>query len=744
MPAAEVELPKLQNLAGQLLSTAEHQCGVIEQGTEVGFSRSFRSLACALRAPELAAGLVGITPESLLQAARWLFGSEAADLIVELSRRYFVVEVQWGGAGAYRLAAAGSVECEYASLGALASAIAPLAGGAPETLATLVLPEAQSGRTSVLVTALLEQALGSRTASSRLLSIHALLLAGDPVPAPDAFCRSVEEVLGAIDLVQPVLTSAPDEGGTGSAWWRGMGFSVRPLFLSPIILRAEEASGQDGVTPAAEEEASALAAPPDRPRMLVDGNDSLRQSLLLVRLAGKMQIACDSVAPYVVDQTQELNKRQQPLRNRERELDEKAKGKGDAKVELEYVKGLLEELLPRTVQNIDDINQKLMQPKGQFPTLVRQLVDSINADDFEDIPGVKTIRRSLHGEFHKRSLSSISQSLRQQMKDDVQKLLETVEHLNKEIDAVLQRVGGEPIHFEVPRLEEVQVWQHVKGELFIDSRCEIEQQRKSVVTALAAARKLLMPFFMTLSMVGFGNVKNSLGQPLLIGIFVAAIAMAIWEANKEAEEKFDKELEKIKDTVTQELTKVVANIQKEKSNRINLYITELKRGMVKKLEEQLRLAAEQRSVELERERAAVKGKTRLVDTRIKELQDAVKVYEKVQQGGKEIETSARKILTECALADAKPARTTTLASSKAAPVAAPTRASVRAAAAVPKAEPAPAAVAVEEPMSAAAMAVAAATASAAVLDAPPAAEEEKPQKPSAVSRMAALRASLRK
>ncbi|MGI8908210.1 MAG: hypothetical protein ACR2IE_17190 [Candidatus Sumerlaeaceae bacterium] len=759
MATAEVEVAKLSAGFLQSASQAETLCETLEKGQDAALSKLFKTIQESYSAGFLPVLALPLSSGVLEPAAKWLLGEDTTPLLKGCLEKFDVVEIKFSKAGFSLQHGGEAIEALTATELLERMRTSSCDEANRKELPILTLP---ANAALVDVAVYLPRDLSVlREQSSIMLRLlsrcsFAVFTAGSSYTVTESDSAFLAEVLPSFEAIAPIVIEEEQEM-PALPWWRAGSLPGNPVMLPEIILPRPQPPvvNEEGVL-------QEPPSPPTIPDVLTNPANACRQTLQVITHARKLGSAVEAAGPRCETELKKLLTTQIPLAQKDKELEAQAKSK-DTKAELDAIKNLLDEELGDIQAFVEDTNLRLTQRRGKFVTGVRDLVESVSEDDFEDIQGVKTIRKALTQDFVDRMLSVVSRDVREQLKSDCTEVTKRIKDLNDELDEILTRIRGSKAHLELPVPDEKIIWHFMKNEICITARCEVERPKKGLLTIIAAGRKMLMPIFMTLGMVGFGSVRKSMQQDRwqMILLVVGACTYAYFEAKSEQQEKFEKELEKIKDTLSNETGKIINDVQKEKVSRIITYLNMIKKSTLKRVDEQVKLFTDARVQVMDREKANVKNKLKSLDTRIKELQDFTKQMEKLQTSARDLETNGRKLLVEAAKgpAPAAPGR----------PAAAPSsRVSATAAAAAPAApRVSRVADAVAAAVPAAAVAAAEAAPAAAAAGASRIPEIVRPERPpreprpertprepkekkeeapkeSASSRMAALRASLKK
>lgn len=447
------------------------------------------------------------------------------------------------------------------------------------------------------------------------------------------------EIMSSAQAVLPVAW-AHEENAASSTWANAVTLGSSCPLLEPVIA----VQGQQI----------------DHP--VFQAGTAPRIALQYMMLSRQLRDAVERLQVALEQESRSLTARQGALAESERELDENAKVR-DPRGELERIKLLVEDGTAVLLEQVDEVNRKATQKKGALTQLVRDISSSISQESLNSVTYVRKIRKSLDPALVAKHTAEITKALRVQLMQDVGVISTKMQEIVSLVQGSLASAGVEKPQVNVPAFEHEKTWQYLQGELSLEGKGELEVDKATgVMFFMNGARSIIMPIFMTLSMVGinlrsqltkkaapgqFGeDGSNWFGPALMISGFVLAGLYFFLEKRKERDEQMHRDLTKIQDTLLNDATRMISDVQRDKVSRISSYIGEARKTILRQAEQMLKGRFEQSQRELDRQKREIKAKLRALDAASREQVEFSRQLAKVQQVCAELLGSCAKLLIE--------------------------------------------------------------------------------------------------
>jgi LPS O-antigen subunit length determinant protein (WzzB/FepE family) len=148
------------------------------------------------------------------------------------------------------------------------------------------------------------------------------------------------------------------------------------------------------------------------------------------------------------------------------------------------------------------------------------------------------------------------------------------------------------------------------------------------------------------SFIGF-NARNYafLGVIFLI-IFAIAVILTFRSWHKDDEAFLARELDRSKQAYTNDINRMLGEIEREKLVRINQYLDDTKKDIVQQLDVRLRDLMNMKGRDLEQQKNDLRESMRNIDHRLRKLQGYTQQVNKLKQASAELVTSCKRALTE--------------------------------------------------------------------------------------------------
>lgn len=392
---------------------------------------------------------------------------------------------------------------------------------------------------------------------------------------PDALSRMdsdwLAEILQLFDVVWPWV-AAQDTGGLGpatSAITNDLSALTEAACLPPLVL-----------TP----EARHVKLP-----VLSQGAGPLRDQVQLLRRLRTLEAVLSNEAICRSQHVDELSLRVAAL-------DELQKGrKAGQKNAVETQQGFASEYLSRRMKEIEERvvarNEQLAQAKGVFPISMQNLVEHIRFEmlDHSVVEGEHNYQL-MAGQLSELE-RSLSKQLFDQLREDVFQIsMQFNEFMPTYFRAVKLSSGGNPDAAVAPPPED-SIWSRLKGMIQVNRESPVRIPRLTIGTLLGKTRQrvfMVLMFGMILGRLGIEFLPDKpakwLQDTLAIGgasLFFVCVGSVIVDHRKDTRKLKQTALERIREAIVGDATKVFDAVQKEKLRLIKSYLDQTQKKLEK-------------------------------------------------------------------------------------------------------------------------------------------------------------------
>jgi len=476
---------------------------------------------------------------------------------------------------------------------------------------------------------------------------QALVVACNSETPDDEVVELIGDLLDVFDAVWAIVFQE-GEGKTNATanLVRGHAASLPPVFID-----LKKHSVQDM-------QASFLANP----------TDELRQSLQYAESFRELGGAVDSIDAKCARAMRQLEMQQQKV-----EAPRKA-SLTDNNVENtdEQIVTLREQTNDRIAdieRNVTSRNDRDIQTLGGLSTFLREKVSRIDESSLSRSEGRGMTILKLKPAQIANLNREVSHAMRQRLHDDTVAIGTEVKTLKTGIQQQLHSIVNEPVEVTVPPLQEEQMWQSVENLMDIGRDSRIELKKRGVFDLLTAGRQKIFIIIMMLSLAGrmgmgasglTSFISNTIGVPeenvtsmativlavLLVTLFIGSAINAAWTWKFERANQTEKEVQKIKETLTSDGERVMSQAQKIKLAQIREHLKDVAKALDRQIDtvttshrNQIKTARDDQAMEVDRSR-------RLLEGRVRDFNDMQRRIEKLRITVRELADVCRRSLKQ--------------------------------------------------------------------------------------------------
>ncbi|MGI9430110.1 MAG: hypothetical protein ACR2NM_15730, partial [Bythopirellula sp.] len=420
------------------------------------------------------------------------------------------------------------------------------------------------------------------------------------------------------------------------AWCHNPIFRAHAQPLEPYFLLPEaNASGGDVMSKAA---------------------NPLRQSLLFERRARALSGAVGNLSERQQRELIALQTRRQllgePIKspgNRNGFVDEKA---------IAQAREQFAEQISAIEKQINLKSERATQPLGMLTNLMRENSSALSIDDLDKQVSPALLRLSVNGSHLAAVNRTIEHALRQGLTNDVTTVQDRLQQMAQQASTSMSQALGGPVYLSTAPLMEAHIWRTVENLLAIGKESHIELARKGVFDMLTAGRQKVFILIMFVSLMGRMGLPNLFQTGLArtgFGLFMASVligsmvnAIFVWRREKESQSQ--KELSKIKDTLFNDGTKVIEQVEKGKLNFIREYLRDVTKDFEKQLKQTVEEQGTHRKLEAELESKRQDAARKKIDGQIKTLRGLDRQIARFATDARSLAASAKSHVREAARA----------------------------------------------------------------------------------------------
>ncbi len=346
-----------------------------------------------------------------------------------------------------------------------------------------------------------------------------------------------------------------------------------------------------------------------------------RQILICNRESRRLRLLLEALSAQYERELRQSNALRVKEERTARSLEDAGRSR-DFRSEVDRIRVFFSDDLRRALDQISETNRDATLPQGAIVQGCKQVIDAVSADDieFEETPTNLILR------LRQEALDSLSRNcgdlLRQRLQADIASLRTSLKEIEAQINQMILQFSGTPVSLNLTLPEEGDVWRRMTEMISLEIRYRGEMPKRSFFNRISEGRRPVFMILMAGSMVGsaFGfNVRTRPLMMVFLVIFLIGFAYTFISWRKQDGARMDKELERVRESLSAELKRLVADVQREKLTRIHAHFDELRRDVERRLDTYMRDVQKSETDRGLDERKESRTKQRTVEQRIREL-----------------------------------------------------------------------------------------------------------------------------
>lgn len=483
--------------------------------------------------------------------------------------------------------------------------------------------------------------LNSTVLFNRMVSKTNLLILAAPLDyEPDENTRrAVEDLSASMDAIWPLVLNPqgkePPQSNTltpSPSWLKPNGFLRSRLTLPPIWIPNSLPPGIHGYHK-------------------IGKKSSVRQALTLAYLSERLRVTIELTMERVEEELRNLRKQQKIaekilLNQRTENI---AKTLGEI---LGRLRNYLNDEANKLSHQLADLSRLSPGSKGEYEDAARELIEKLDEDDLDKENLTHSTRIKISAAFQERFESQLTKISRNQLGRDLMLIHSTRDiwagHIREELSDYVQ---FDPVA-EAKVINEGELWENMRQFLKCDISWHGEIPRTGPMEFFRAAYSPLIMGFMLLSIILplFGGLKLQRGTGFFAALFITAFIIMLFRARKSLtktrSEALDKEFLRVRENLRGIVDRVLSSANQEKIRRLGMYLTDLQKEVVRRMEQYTEKLIMKRQEQVQRENLVAQSKLKQAEKNIKENMSLVMDLQRLTQDCRQPLDFARRILQE--------------------------------------------------------------------------------------------------
>lgn len=367
------------------------------------------------------------------------------------------------------------------------------------------------------------------------------------------------------------------------------------------------------------------------PLTLLQAGSSLQRNLSGARMLGEAHYLGTVLQSRCSDDERQLSSRLK----REQRLEMAQEGPvrdQEIRQRMDQLKQALQDDLSGLSGMVKENARKSQNTTSALSQTVTTLAQSAKPDDLMRDSGKHTIVLKLSDQALDDIRTQLRKRLRELLTDDLTMLRDGLLATQQQAEKVLGEVGVQDRTFPLPLPDDGQIWGPLNDMLNLGVRYRGELPKRGFFSRLAQGRQAVFTVMMIGSLVagfmGFNLRSNPLVGVLFLALFVGVVGYTFWSWRKDEEMTIERELRKLHDTLETELTRVVTDIQRERTTRMTAFIDEIRRTALTRLEAVSREWLQQSSGAIEQQKREARSRAKAIEQRLRDVQNQRRIIDK--------------------------------------------------------------------------------------------------------------------
>lgn len=361
----------------------------------------------------------------------------------------------------------------------------------------------------------------------------------------------------------------------------------------------------------------------------------LRQALAGIALARRAASLMDILEERHQTDLRQLQSRQTREARLERSADSGAREQ-DLKLAFDRYKLQFTDELTKLMRALREGNRRALLKTSPLARTLEELLASLQGADLQREAATKTQRLTLKPEVLEEFRRRLARTLRQQLDEECVLIRDSLEELRRGAEDTLAAAGATQGGLALIPPDNRALWEPLEEMLELDLKYRGEIPRRGFLERLGEGRRVVFVVLMVLSLagsfVGFNLRQAAWAGVLFLILFIGSVLYTFRAWKRLEQEELRKEIERLRETLSMEINRMLNDILREKLNFLQQQLDEIKREANHRLDTALREAQLNKSQATEAERRDARAKLKLIDQRLRDFQGMDVHISRLRQG----------------------------------------------------------------------------------------------------------------
>jgi len=303
----------------------------------------------------------------------------------------------------------------------------------------------------------------------------------------------------------------------------------------------------------------------------------------------------------------------------------------------QHLRAISEELRTRLQEDVESLRRKIEESaklallnEGAAYQILKQTMDSIAPMDLEQVNKGNIIQLSLTDEAAGKFRNVLIELGHNRLNDDLRLVHETLDNTNEELSRRLGETTGSILRLPIDFPDHKKFWDSVVALSRPELKYKGQLPQVTFMDRLNQARQPLMMVMMSVMIFG-GMAFMMNGEKgketlqayagfLMLPVFITGLIWTFVSFKRRQLFLMDKEIDKLREGVFQELRKILADIIREEQGLLNHFFQQTSRNLGQQIQLQIQQFEQQKRKTTDSQRQQAAEQSRNIDDRIRQLE----------------------------------------------------------------------------------------------------------------------------
>lgn len=346
--------------------------------------------------------------------------------------------------------------------------------------------------------------------------------------------------------------------------------------------------------------------------------------------------AADSALPasaISADIAQRLSSRKRFLQTRlnaatlEAEIAESSRNDPSARNGMDTFRSAIDSKADEVMTGAQSVVAEWFGARGKLNQLVLTHIQNLGDDDFDTEVAYSKLVRRLSPRIGSELKIKLQQNAKDLFKAATKASRDATEILQQDCFARCRTLGVDEINYHGVPIDEDRGWAALKSQIEVPVDIKFEMHKRGILKRLSEGKQIMSTTMMTLGIVGmvvgFQWRQNTMILYALPVIFIAGVIYSFYSWKQEDRETLSKELDRVRETISRELSRGLSESERVIVEYIRRSITDSAKHLFSHIDQTMKVAATKQSASDIDRRNRLRDQIRRLETDIRAIDQVV-------------------------------------------------------------------------------------------------------------------------